>query len=74
MGNSRYIYEPLAYVRQSLQLSFLRIHGFLGQFDARLIRRGHQFDDRVRPFPRHGTGKLDHGIHRIQEGAIPVTF
>jgi hypothetical protein len=71
---TRDIHEPLVQVWQSLKLSFYCVHRLLGQFDPVAIRRRHQFDHGMFPFPGHGAGILDHRVHRIEQGPIPVLF
>jgi hypothetical protein len=68
------VHEPLVQVRQALKLSFKGLHGLLGEFDPGLIHGGHEFDQRMFAFPGHGTGILDHGIERIEQGPIEVAF
>jgi hypothetical protein len=53
-------------------LGFDNLHRFLGEFDPGLIRSGHQGDQRMFAFPRHGAGRLDHGLKGIQQGAMEV--
>jgi hypothetical protein len=61
-------------VLQSLKLCFYALHFLLGQFDPGLIRGRHQCDYRIFLSPGHDSGILDHGVHCIEQGTIPVLF
>ena len=68
------IHKPLSESWQALNLVFDQVHRLFGQFDAGLIGGGHQGDHGMFAFPGHRTGILDHRLHRIKQGSIPVLF
>ena len=59
---------------QAMDLVESQIHRLLGQFDLHLIDGGHQADYGMAAFQGHGSGILDHRLHRIKQGSIPVLF
>lgn len=66
--------EPFLQGGPSQEVSFHPLHGFLRQFHPGLIGGCHQIDHRMVPFPAHRFGKLDNGIHRIEQRSIPMLF
>ena len=44
------------------------------EFDARVIQRGDQFDSGAMTVIGHIGSKVEYGIHRIQQIAVPVVF
>jgi hypothetical protein len=68
------VHKPFVQTWESLELRFHHLHGILRQFHAPLIGRRDQFYDRSLALPGHRRSKPDHGLNRVEQGAVPVVF
>lgn len=55
-------------------LGFDGAHRFLSEFDAGMIQGGDQYDGGMMRVVGHIGGKVEYGVHRIQQIAVPVVF